>query len=210
MHVTHTPAGPPSQARLVVLASGSGSTAQALLDASRDPAFGARVVAVGSDLPGAPVLARAESAGVEAFVVPVESDRVAWDAALAERVGGYRPDLVVLAGFMRLVGPAFLARFGGRCVNSHPALSPAFPGTHGPRDALEYGVKVTGCTLFLVDAGVDTGMICAQRTVEVHDDDTVEALHERIKVVEREMLVDTVGRMARNGWTITNRRVHVR
>jgi phosphoribosylglycinamide formyltransferase-1 len=114
---------------------------------------------------------------------------------------------VVLAGFMKLCGAAFLARFGGRTVNTHPALSPSFPGTHGPADALAYGVKVTGCTLFVVDAGVDTGPIVAQAAVPVLDDDTPESLHERIKVEERGMLVEAVGRIAREGFTVDGRTV---
>ena len=120
-------------------------------------------------------------------------DRAAWDRALTASVAEHQPDLVVSAGFMKLVGPAFLAAFGGRLVNTHPALSPAFPGMHGAADALAYGVKVTGCTLFFVDEGVDTGPIVAQSAVPVADDDTAETLHERIKVAERELLVDTVG-----------------
>jgi phosphoribosylglycinamide formyltransferase-1 len=115
----------------------------------------------------------------------------------------------VSAGFLKLAGPAFLQRFGGRYVNTHPALLPSFPGMHGAADALAYGVKVTGATLFVVDAGVDTGAIIAQRAVEVADDDDVETLHERIKTVERAMLVDMVGRMARLGWTIRDRRVTI-
>ena len=136
-------------------------------------------------------------------------DRAAWDAALADAVAALDPDLVVSAGFMRLVGPAFLARFAGRFVNSHPALLPAFPGMHGPRDALAYGAKVSGATLFVVDGGVDSGPIVAQRTVPVLDDDDEDALHERIKVEERAMLVDVIGRMAREGWTVTGRKVSV-
>ncbi len=108
---------------------------------------------------------------------------------------------------MKLVGPHFLEAFGGRTLNTHPALSPTFPGMHGPRDALDYGVKVTGATLFLVDAGVDTGTIVAQATVPVLDDDDVASLHERIKVVERGMLVESVGRLAREGYRIEGRRV---
>jgi phosphoribosylglycinamide formyltransferase-1 len=122
-------------------------------------------------------------------------------------VAAYEPDLVVSAGFMKLVGEAFLERFGGKTLNTHPALLPSFPGMHGARDALDYGVKVTGATLFIVDAGVDTGMIMAQVTVPVEDDDTEEALHERIKVVERSMLVESVGRIAREGYTVDGRRV---
>ena len=114
---------------------------------------------------------------------------------------------MVLAGFMKLVGAEFLDRFAGRVVNTHPALCPAFPGTSGPADALAYGVKVTGATLFVVDAGVDTGPIVAQAVVPVEDQDDVATLHERIKVVERQMLVDSVGRLAREGFTITDRKV---
>ncbi len=197
--------------RVVVLASGGGSTLQALLDAVADPGYGVQLVAVGADRPGAGALDRAAAAGVPTFVCPVADhpDRATWDSALAETVGGYRPDLVVSAGFMRLLGPAFLDRFGGRVVNSHPALLPSFPGMHGPRDALEHGVKITGATLFVVDAGVDSGAIIAQRAVDVRDDDDEGSLHERIKVEERILLVDVVGRMARSGWTVTGRKVTV-
>ena len=204
-------AAPGRPARLVVLVSGAGTNLQALLDASSDPAFGARVVAVGADRPGTAGARRAEAAGVPTFVLRLadQPDRSAWDAALADAVAAHEPDLVVLAGFMKLTGPVFLRRFPGRVVNTHPALSPSFPGTTGPADALAYGVKVTGCTLFVVDDGVDTGAVIAQRAVEVADDDTVETLHERIKTAERAMLVDTVGRMARGGWTVTDRKVTV-
>jgi phosphoribosylglycinamide formyltransferase-1 len=196
-------------ARLVVLVSGSGTNLQALLDACDDPSYGARVVAVGADRDDIEGLARAERAGVPTFVKQVGqfTSREHWDRALADTVAGFEPDLVVLAGFMKLVGEEFLERFGGRVVNTHPALSPAFPGMRGPADALAYGVKVTGCTLFVVDAGVDTGPIVAQQAVPVDDDDTVETLHERIKVAERRMLVDAVGRMARDGFTINDRKV---
>ena len=196
-------------ARLVVLVSGSGTNLQALLDACDDPSYGARVVAVGADREDIEGLARAERAGVPTFVRQVGqfTSREHWDRALADTVAGFEPDLVVLAGFMKLVGAEFLERFGGRVVNTHPALSPAFPGMRGPADALAYGVKVTGCTLFVVDAGVDTGPIVAQQAVPVEDDDTVETLHERIKVAERRMLVDAVGRMARDGFTINDRKV---
>lgn len=195
--------------RLVVLVSGSGTNLQAMLDACDDPSYGARVVAVGADREGIEGLARAERAGVPTFVKQVSqfTSREHWDRALADTVAGFDPDLVVLAGFMKLVGTEFLDRFGGRVVNTHPALSPSFPGMHGPADALAYGVKVTGCTLFVVDAGVDTGPIVAQQAVAVEDDDTTETLHERIKVAERAMLVGAVGRMAREGFTITDRKV---
>jgi len=198
-------------ARLVVLVSGSGTNLQALLDATADPAYGAEVVAVGADRDGIEGLARAERAGVPTFVHRVKDfdDRETWDRALAASVAEHRPDLVVSAGFMKLVGADFLAAFEGRFLNTHPALSPSFPGMHGPADALAYGVKVTGCTLFVVDDGVDSGPIVAQTSVEVRDDDDVDSLHERIKVAERAMLVDTVGRMAREGFTIEDRRVRI-
>jgi phosphoribosylglycinamide formyltransferase-1 len=196
-------------ARLVVLVSGSGTNLQALLDACADPAYGARVVAVGADRDGILGLERAERAGVPTFVARVKdfTSRDRWDEALADKVGAFEPDLVVSAGFMKLLGPAFLSRFGGRTINTHPALSPAFPGMNGPADALEYGVKVSGCTLFVVDEGVDTGAIVAQTAVPVEPDDTAETLHERIKVAERAMLVETVGKMAREGFTVSGRQV---
>jgi phosphoribosylglycinamide formyltransferase 1 len=193
----------------VVLVSGSGTNLQALIDASADPAYGARVVAVGADRHGIEGLERAERAGIPTFVHRVKdhASREEWDAAMTESCAAFEPDLVVSAGFMKLVSEDFLARFGGRVVNTHPALSPAFPGMRGPEEALEYGVKVTGCTLFVVDGGVDTGPIVAQTAVPVQDDDDVESLHERIKVAERAMLVESVGRMAREGFTITDRKV---
>ncbi|MCY7372755.1 MAG: phosphoribosylglycinamide formyltransferase [Spirochaetaceae bacterium] len=195
--------------RIVLLASGSGSTLQALLDAAADPAYGVVIAAVGSDRPTAGAIDRARAAGVPTFVAPVGSDRDAWDVGLADRVDSYAPDLVVSAGFMRLAGPAFLARFAGRFLNSHPALLPSFPGMHGVRDALEYGVRLAGCTLFVVDGGVDTGPVIAQVGVPVLDDDDESTLHERIKDAERAMLVDTVGRMLREGYRVTGRKVTV-
>ena len=205
-----TPSSPDrAPARLVVLVSGGGTNLQALLDAAEDPAYGAEVVAVGADRDGIEGLARAERRGIPTFVERVgdHPTRQAWDEALTKACAAHAPDLVVLAGFMKLVGGDFLREFEGRCVNTHPALSPSFPGMHGPADALAYGVKVTGATLFVVDAGVDTGAIVAQSTVPVEDDDDVETLHERIKVAERRMLVDAVGRMARDGFTINDRKV---
>lgn len=198
-------------ARLVVLVSGSGTNLQALLDACTDPSYGARVVAVGADRDDIEGLARADRAGVPTFVKKLGhfTSRDHWDRALADTVAAFEPDVVVLAGFMKLVGEEFLARFPGRVVNTHPALCPAFPGTTGPADALAYGVKVTGATLFVVDGGVDTGPIIAQTVVPVLDDDTSTTLHERIKVAERTMLVDTVGIMARDGWELDGRRVRL-
>ena len=206
MTATPSPAEP---RRVVALASGAGSTLQALLDAAADPAFGALVAAVGSDRADAGALERARACGVATFVHPMGADREAWDAGLAEQVAAHRPDLVVSAGFMRLLGPTFLSRFAGRVVNSHPSLLPAFPGVHAPRDAVAYGVRVSGCTLFLVDGGVDTGPIVDQRVVPVLDGDDGGALHERIKVEERAMLVDVVGRMLREGFTVRGRKVSI-
>jgi len=199
------------RARLVVLVSGTGTNLQALLDASAEPSFGAQVVAVGADRAGIEGLARAERAGIPTFIRRLADypDRAGWDQALTDAVTGYRPDLVVSAGFMKLAGPAFLAAFGGRFINTHPALLPAFPGMHGVRDALDYGVKVTGCTVFMVDAGTDTGPVIAQAAVPVRDDDDVALLHERVKVAERALLVDTVRAMARGGWSVQGRKVKV-
>ena len=196
---------------IVVLVSGGGTNLQALIDATADPAYGVRIEAVGADRDDIEALARARRAGIPTFVCRLSefATRADWDAALAGQVAAYRPGLVVLAGFMKLTGDAFLRQFAGRAVNTHPALSPSFPGVHGPKDALEYGVKVTGCTLFVVDAGIDTGPIVAQRSVSVHDDDTVETLHERIKTAERQMLVDYVGRMVRDGFSVSERKVTI-
>lgn len=203
-------------ARLVVLVSGSGTNLQALLDAiDADPrGYGARVVAVGADRPGTLGVERAERAGIPTFVCRLGTypNREEWDAALTAAVAEHCPDLVVSAGFMKIVGKGFLAEFGGRVVNTHPALLPSFPGAHGVRDALAYGVKVTGCTVHFVDDGVDTGPIIAQGVVEVTEEDTAEgesALHERIKEVERTLLVEAVGRLARDGYRIEGRKVHL-
>lgn len=187
---------------VVVLVSGSGTLLQSLLDTCADPQWAAvhdvRIVAVGADREGAYGLERARAAGIPTFVVPLRKgdDRDAWDRALTEAVTAYDPALVVSAGFMKLVGPAFLERFGGRMINTHPALLPSFPGTHGVRDALAYGVKVTGASVFVVDEGVDTGAIIAQAAVPVLPDDTEESLHERIKIEERRLLVETVADLA--------------
>jgi phosphoribosylglycinamide formyltransferase-1 len=193
--------------RLVVLVSGTGTNLQALLDAVADPAYGATIVAVGADREGIEGLTRAERAGLPTFVVRVGDfgSRDDWDAALTEQVAAHQPDLVVSAGFMKVVGKRFLERFP--MVNTHPALLPSFPGAHAVRDAIDYGVAVTGCTVHLVDAGIDTGPIVAQRAVEVRADDDEASLHERIKSVERDLLVDVVGRMCRHGWSVNGRKV---
>ncbi len=198
-------------ARLVVLVSGTGSNLAALLDACGDDAYGARVVAVGADRGGIGGLDIAEKANVPTFVVAPQDhlDRAAWDKAFAGVIDSFDPDYVVSAGFMRLLGPAVLDAHAGRVLNTHPALLPSFPGTHGVRDALAYGVKVTGCTFHVVDSGVDTGPIIAQAAVPVQASDDEATLHERIKVVERRLLVEWVGRIAREGLTIEGRKVTV-
>jgi formyltetrahydrofolate-dependent phosphoribosylglycinamide formyltransferase len=205
--------GPPPSvpARLVVLVSGTGSNLAALLAAAAAPDYPASVVAVGADRPGIPALDRATEAGVPTFVIRTEDhpDRATWDHALVAGVTAFDPDLVVLAGFMKIVGPAFLARFGDRTINTHPSLQPAFPGMRAVRDALDYGVKVTGVTVHLVDSGVDAGPVIAQAAVPVLDSDDEAGLHERIKSVERGLLVDTVGRLARSGWRVEGRRVSI-
>lgn len=202
--------------RLVVLVSGSGTNLQALLDAidahpGGSEGFGAEVVAVGADRENIAGLERAEKAGIPTFVCPVKAygTRAEWDAALTGATDAYAPDLVVSAGFMKIVGTEFIDRFGGRFINTHPALLPAFPGAHGVRDALAYGAKVTGCTVHFVDTGVDTGPIIAQGVVEIRDDEDEAALHERIKEVERELLVEVVGRLARHGYSIEGRKVTI-
>jgi len=184
-------------ARIVVLASGSGTLLQAVIDAAVDGSLGVEIVAVGSDVPGAPALARAEDAGIPVVVQEpmAYASRDDWNLALTERVAGFAPDWVVSAGFMRILGPVFVDAFPGRIVNTHPALLPAFAGAHGVRDALRYGVKVTGCTVHVVDHGVDTGPILAQRAVEVLPGDDEASLHERIKEVERTLLVETLARL---------------
>ncbi|MGH3684040.1 MAG: phosphoribosylglycinamide formyltransferase [Pseudonocardiaceae bacterium] len=196
----------PVPTRVVVLVSGTGTLLQALLDAA-GPDYPAQVVAVGADRAGAPALQRAEQ--LPTFVVELAQypDRASWDAALTEAVAAHQPDLVVATGFMKILGPVFLDCFGGRIVNTHPALLPAFPGRHPVADALAHGVKVTGATVHLVDAGVDTGPILAQCAVEVLPGDTEQRLHERIKIVERRLLVDVVADLAREGCTVTGRKV---
>ena len=182
--------------RLVVLVSGSGSNLQALIDAAAEPGAPFRVVAVGADRDGTLGLERAVGNGIPTFVcrVPDYTTRADWDEALARLISDAVPDLVVSAGFMKVLGPTVLARH--RVINTHPALLPSFPGAHGVRDAMAHGVRVTGCTCHWVDAGVDTGAIIDQRAVRVEDDDTVETLHERIKVLERDMLVEVVRALA--------------
>jgi phosphoribosylglycinamide formyltransferase-1 len=176
-----------------------------------DPSYGASVVAAGADRDGIAALDRAARARITTFVCRIGdfATRDEWDAELTRLCAGHKPDLIISAGFLKLVGPVFLKAFGGRYINTHNALLPGFPGIHGPRDALAYGVKIAGATLFIVDAGVDTGPIIAQVAVPVLDDDTEETLTERIKHVERRQLVECVGRMVREGWTIMGRKVTI-
>ena len=192
----------PPRARVVVLLSGTGSLCEALLTAAERPGYPATVVAVGSDR-DAPGLEHARRRGLAIFTCALSDhpDRAAWDRALAAAIGAHRPDLVVSAGFMRIVGPAVLDAFGGRLLNTHPALLPAFPGAHAVRDALAAGAEVTGSTVHWVDAGVDTGPVIAQREVPVLPGDDEARLHERIKDVERELLVETVAELVTSGTT---------
>jgi phosphoribosylglycinamide formyltransferase-1 len=194
--------------RLVVLVSGEGTNLQALIDACQDPGYGATIVAVGADRDGIRALGRATAGNIPSFTLKLKDfpTRDAWDEALAQATHAHQPDLVVCAGFMKLLGKSFLAAFAGRCINTHPALLPSFPGMHGVRDALDHGVKITGCTVFLVGEGVDDGPIIAQAAVSVAPADDEHALHERIKIAERALLVDTVGRMAREGWSVEGSR----
>ncbi|WP_410650224.1 phosphoribosylglycinamide formyltransferase [Amycolatopsis sp. cmx-4-54] len=199
----------PTPVKLVVLASGSGTLLQAVLDAVEKPNFPAKVVAVGADRAGIEALARAERAGVPSFTVRMADhpDRAAWDKAITEAVAAYQPDLVVSAGFMKILGAEFLARFPGRVINTHPALLPSFPGAHAVADALAMAVKVTGSTVHFVDAGVDTGPIIAQEPVIVEPDDDEHVLHERIKAVERRLLVETIEKLGRSGCAVEGRKV---
>ncbi|QRN81677.1 MAG: phosphoribosylglycinamide formyltransferase [Nocardiopsis sp. BM-2018] len=192
---------------MVVLISGTGSNMAALMEAAKDPGYGAEIVAVGTDREGTRGVEVARAAGVPTFVVPFRSfsDRSAWDTAMSDRIAEHEPDLVVSAGFMRILGPAVIGRH--QAVNIHPALLPSFPGAHAVRDALAHGVRITGTTIHFLDEGVDSGPIIDQVAVPVEDGDDESSLHERIKVVERRMLVDTVGRLAREGWSIDGRHV---
>ncbi|MET3172369.1 UNVERIFIED_ORG: phosphoribosylglycinamide formyltransferase-1 [Arthrobacter sp. UYCu721] len=184
--------------RIVVLVSGTGSNLQAVIDAVMSGELGVEIAAVGADREGTYGVERSSEAGLETFVVNFNSfpTRDEWDAALTVRVASYAPDVVVSSGFMRIVSADFIEAFNGKYLNTHPALLPAFPGAHGVRDAMAYGVKVTGCTVHWADAGVDTGPIIAQEAVAIEPGETEETLHERIKVVERRLLVNTLAALA--------------
>jgi phosphoribosylglycinamide formyltransferase 1 len=197
---------PSAPARLVVLASGTGSLLNSLLAAAVDD-YPARVVAVGTDR-DCRANEIATAASLPTFTVRLNDhpSREAWDAAITEATAAHAPDLIVSAGFMKILGPQFLSRFVGRTLNTHPALLPAFAGAHAVPEALAYGVKVTGCTVHLVDAGMDTGPILAQEPIAVLDGDSEETLHERIKVIERRLLVDVVAAIATRGVTWIGRK----
>jgi len=194
-------------ARVAVMISGTGTLLQSLID---DPGRTYDIVVVAADRPAAG-LQRAVAAGIPTTVVaPADHlDRPAWSSALADAIQSYTPDWIVSAGFMRIVDSTFLDRFPQRVVNSHPALLPAFPGAHAVKDALAYGVRVTGCTVHLVDAGVDTGPIIAQRAVAVEPDDDQESLHERIKAAEWELLPQVINRLVAHGLTVEGRKVWI-
>jgi len=182
---------------VAVLISGTGSNLRALLEAAENPLFGVRVVAVGSDNP-ADGLVHAENFGVPVFVVSPESfdTREAWAEVLLANVNYFKPDLVVLAGFMKILPPNFVDALSPNLINTHPSLLPAFPGAHAVRDALAAGVTETGVTIHIVDNGVDTGEQIAQARVPVEKDDNEYDLHERIKLVERKLLVETIRAIA--------------
>lgn len=198
-----------SRTRLVVLISGTGLLLQALLDAAADPHYPAEVVAVIADRPAAAGLQRARDAGVPALAISLSEfpDRDAWNTAVRDALESYQPDWIISAGFMKILGSDVLSAFPLRMINTHPALLPSFPGAHPVRDTLAHGVKVTGSTIHLVDDGVDTGPILDQRPVMIEPDDDEESLHERIKVVERELLVDVVARLATHNVHVSGRKV---
>lgn len=196
---------------IVALASGTGTIFQALLDAAFETDYPADIVALLTDKPGSGVARRARGAGVPVHVVDPNqfADRAAWDQALTAAAATYSPEWLISVGFMRLLGPEFLAAFPDRVLNTHPSLLPAFPGKQAVADALAYGVTVTGCTLHVVDAGVDTGPVVAQRVVEVQPHDTAAVLHDRIKTVERQLVVEVLDRVATNGLVITGRKAQI-
>jgi phosphoribosylglycinamide formyltransferase-1 len=185
--------------RLAVLISGGGSNLRALLEACEHEDYPARVVVIGADR-DAEGLAHAEEFGIPAFVVPYGAfrSRESWGDELIAQLGRWEPDLVLLSGFMRLLPPRVVAAFAPRLLNTHPAYLPEFPGAHAVRDALAAGATQTGASVIVVDDGVDSGPIVAQRRIEVLPDDTEARLHDRIKVVERELLIQTVRDIAEN------------
>ena len=180
-----------SDFRIVVLASGSGTLFQELIDA-RQVHLG-KIVGLITDV-DCPAIDRAKRADIPHNLIPVGKDRADWDFNLTNSLKQYKPDLIVSAGFMKIIGPQVLAAFSGRIINTHPALLPKFPGAHAVADALAAGEKVTGSTIHFVDEGVDTGEVIAQEKVEIEVSDTENTLHERVKVTERKLLVDVVAK----------------
>lgn len=209
--VTHAVAAASRPLRVVVLASGTGTLLQAMIDDLGDRVD---IVAVIADRPCS-ALDRAGKAGIPGVLVEYNPQRVSgydrdvWNQHLLEAIAECEPDVIVSAGFMRIIGPAVIARFPGRIINTHPALLPAFVGARAVEDALEYGVSLTGSTVHVVDDGVDTGPILAQRAVPVQRGDTADTLHERIKTVERALIVDVLHRTADNGYTIEGRKAWI-
>jgi phosphoribosylglycinamide formyltransferase-1 len=195
---------------LAVLASGSGSNLQAIIDAAAAPGYGAEVVVVISDRPGARALQRAVAAGIPTEIVPFRDyeDRSAFTAAICDAAERHGARAMVLAGFMRILSPVAMERFPDRIVNVHPALLPAFPGAHAVPEALAYGVKVTGVTVHLVDEKVDHGPIIAQETVPVLPGDTADTLHARIQLAEHELYPRVVEALARGELSVEGRIVH--
>ena len=179
--------------RVVILASGTGTLAQAIFDARANELTQADIVAVITDQPGAQVIERALTASVESFVIPMLPDRTEWDRELETLIAALKPDLVVSAGFMRILSPKIVERF--KVINSHPSLLPLFPGAHAVRDALAAGATESGTTIHWVDAGLDTGEIIAQERLDILDADTEESLHERIKILERGLIVATIAQL---------------
>ena len=200
----------PAPRRVAVLVSGHGSNLEALLAAG--PGYGFEVVLVVSDRPGVRAIEVAQAAGVGTEVVDFTAhagDRDGFDLALRDVVAASRPDAVCLAGFMRILGPGFVGAFGARIVNTHPSLLPAFRGAHAVRDAIAYGVKLTGCTIHLVDEQVDHGPVLLQAAVEVGRDDDEASLHERIKALEHRLLPEAVALVAAGRVRLDGRRAHL-
>lgn len=189
---------------VAVLISGTGSNLRALLEAARHPDFPARVVVVGADRE-ADGLAHAEEFGIPSFTVPwhEHDSREAWGQELSRQLAVWKPDLVVLSGLMRLLPPALVAEYSPRLLNTHPAFLPEFPGAHGVRDALAAGASETGASVIVVDDGVDTGPVLAQERVPILPGDTEHSLHERIKPVERRLLIDVVRGIATGELSLT-------
>ena len=193
---------------VVAMASGAGTLFQALVDASQSEDYPAQIVGLVTDRPGCGAEQRAISAGMPVVTVDPRNyaSRAQWNADVAAATAELAPDWLVSAGFMRVLGAEFLERFPGRIINSHPSLLPAFPGARAVPEALDYGVHITGCTIHIVDAGIDSGPILAQAPVRVIEGDDADTLHERIKTVERELLVTVLAKLATTGYSLDGRK----